>query len=138
MASAVTMVLSGGVGLGAYQFGAYAAMDEDLRRRATWLAGASIGAVNAALIAGNPPERRIEALATFWDDTAAPVGPIPQSWWGAWRHGLSWLSVMQSRSLGRAGVFEHSPWPWLGGRATAVYDWRRSPASWNGWSISRG
>ena len=59
------MVLSGGIGLGAYQSGAYAAMDEDLRRRTRWLAGASIGAVNAALIAGNPPERRIEALATF-------------------------------------------------------------------------
>jgi NTE family protein len=74
MSSAVAMILSGGVGLGAYQFGAYAAMDEDLRRRTTWFAGASIGAVNAALIAGNPPEQRIEALATFWEDAAAPVG----------------------------------------------------------------
>jgi NTE family protein len=32
-----------------------------------WVAGTSIGAVNAAIIAGNPPERRVERLREFWE-----------------------------------------------------------------------
>jgi NTE family protein len=33
----------------------------------TWVAGISIGAINAALIAGNPAHRRIERLLEFWN-----------------------------------------------------------------------
>lgn len=60
------LVLQGGGALGAYQAGAYevlAASDE----APDWIAGISIGAVNGAIIAGNPPERRIERLRAFWD-----------------------------------------------------------------------
>ena len=55
------MVLSGGGALGAYQAGVYEGMSEQ-RFAPDWVAGVSIGAINAALIAGNPAERRIERL----------------------------------------------------------------------------
>jgi NTE family protein len=59
------LVLQGGGALGAYQGGVYqevaaAGLEPD------WIAGISIGAINAAIIAGNPPEKRVEQLAEFW------------------------------------------------------------------------
>ena len=50
----VALVLPGGGALGAYQVGVYQAMDE-LGVRPDWVAGVSIGALNGAIIAGNPP-----------------------------------------------------------------------------------
>jgi NTE family protein len=58
----IVLVLAGGVGLGAYQAGGYAALHKHCRTNSLWVAGSSIGAINAAVIAGNPPERRIERL----------------------------------------------------------------------------
>ena len=43
-----------------------------------WVCGISIGAVNAALIAGNPPERRLERLTEFWDLTSARLALLPK------------------------------------------------------------
>ncbi|MFT3720765.1 patatin-like phospholipase family protein [Pseudorhodoferax sp.] len=64
------LVLQGGGALGAYQAGVYEALAE--RGVAPeWVAGVSIGAVNAALIAGNPPERRVERLRAFWDQVSS-------------------------------------------------------------------
>jgi NTE family protein len=70
----IALILQGGGALGAYQAGVYQALAEaDLHP--DWVAGISIGAVNAALIAGNPPERRVERLRAFWETvTAAPLG----------------------------------------------------------------
>ena len=75
------LVLQGGGALGAYQAGVYetlAAAGEMPR----WVAGISIGAINAALIAGNPPEQRVQRLHEFWDTVtssfsllASPVAP---------------------------------------------------------------
>jgi NTE family protein len=60
------LVLQGGGALGAYQAGVYQGMAE--RGFAPdWIAGVSIGAINAALIAGNAPERRLERLREFWE-----------------------------------------------------------------------
>ena len=53
----VVLVFQGGGALGAYQLGIYQAMDES-GIQPDWVVGTSIGAINAALIAGNPPERR--------------------------------------------------------------------------------
>ena len=62
--STVALVLQGGGALGAYQAGVYQALAEaDLRPR--WLAGISIGALNAAIIAGNPIGQRVEKLREF-------------------------------------------------------------------------
>ncbi len=69
----IALVLQGGGALGFYQAGIYEAMAE-ARLPIDWVAGISIGAANAALIAGNPPEQRVEKLRAFWDTiTANPL-----------------------------------------------------------------
>ncbi|HVL35502.1 MAG TPA: patatin-like phospholipase family protein [Burkholderiales bacterium] len=116
----VVLVLSGGLALGAYQAGAYAALHAH-GTRPEHLAGVSIGAVNAALIAGGEPRDEVERLRAFWD--AARLEPLssPADWMladtGPWRYGRNWLSVLQARALGNAAVFR----PTLGS-ATAIYD----------------
>ena len=70
----IALLLQGGGALGAYQGGVYAALAE-AGLYPDWVAGISIGAINAALIAGNPAESRVEKLRTFWDAvTADPLG----------------------------------------------------------------
>lgn len=74
------LVLQGGGALGSYQAGVAAALaDADLQPG--WVAGISIGAINAALIAGNPPERRLERLETFWNrvSTGATAAHAPSN-----------------------------------------------------------
>ncbi|KTD23788.1 patatin-like phospholipase [Legionella lansingensis] len=66
----VACVFQGGGALGAYQVGAYRAIHER-GYRPNFLAGVSIGSINSAIIAGNPPEKQIERLLEFWD-TIAP------------------------------------------------------------------
>jgi NTE family protein len=70
----IALILQGGGALGSYQAGVYQALAEaDLHP--DWVAGISIGAVNAALIAGNPPERRVERLREFWETVSvSPFG----------------------------------------------------------------
>ncbi|PNE10260.1 MAG: hypothetical protein CR217_15260 [Beijerinckiaceae bacterium] len=70
----IALVLQGGGALGAYQGGVYQALAEaDLHP--DWVAGISIGAVNSALIAGNPPEKRVARLREFWEIVStAPFG----------------------------------------------------------------
>jgi NTE family protein len=67
----VVLVLQGGGALGAYQAGVYQALHEH-KLAPDWVVGTSIGAVNAALIAGNEPSRRLERLKAFWDRVAHP------------------------------------------------------------------
>jgi len=73
----VALVLQGGGALGAYQAGVFEGLAE-AGIEPGWLAGVSIGAINAAIIAGNPPERRCEALRDFWRTISSPgfFGPI--------------------------------------------------------------
>src|SRR5262249_19874639 len=62
----VALVLQGGGALGAYQAGVYQALHEaDIEP--DWVSGVSIGAINSAIIAGNPPNRRLRQLQAFWD-----------------------------------------------------------------------
>lgn len=70
----IALLLQGGGALGSYQAGVYQALAEvDLHPH--WVAGISIGAINSALIAGNPPERRVERLREFWETiTEGPFG----------------------------------------------------------------
>ncbi|MDE2004497.1 MAG: patatin-like phospholipase family protein, partial [Betaproteobacteria bacterium] len=60
------LVLQGGGALGAYQAGVYETLAA-AGEMPHWVAGISIGAINAALIAGNPPDRRVQRLHDFWD-----------------------------------------------------------------------
>ena len=66
----VVLVLQGGGALGAYQVGVYQAMHE-AGIEPDWVIGTSIGAINAALIAGNQPGHRMQRLDTFWDQVQA-------------------------------------------------------------------
>src|ERR1700751_6181479 len=61
----IALVLSGGAALGAYQAGAYAAL-ENSGIRPNWIAGTAIGAINAAIIAGHLPHERVLRLRQFW------------------------------------------------------------------------
>jgi len=68
------LVLQGGGALGAYQGGVYEALAE-ARQAPSWVAGISIGSINAALIAGNPPQLRVERLREFWEGVSSlPFG----------------------------------------------------------------
>ncbi|MES2114466.1 MAG: patatin-like phospholipase family protein, partial [Pseudomonadota bacterium] len=65
MPGQVVLVLQGGGALGAYQLGVYQAMHE-AGVEPDWVIGTSIGAINAAIIAGNPPHHRLDRLRQFW------------------------------------------------------------------------
>src|SRR5690606_26825345 len=67
----VALVLQGGGALGAYQAGVYQGLHE-AGIQLTSLSGISIGALNTAIIAGNPPERRVERLREFWETISQP------------------------------------------------------------------
>ena len=76
----VAPVLQGGGALGSYQAGVYQGLAEaDLHPN--WVAGISIGALNAAIIAGNPPDKRVERLMDFWQSICRPpiLPPSPLS-----------------------------------------------------------
>jgi NTE family protein len=69
------LVLQGGGALGAYQAGVFEALAA-MNHTPDWVAGISIGAINAALIAGNPPQRRSERLREFWEGVSSfPFAP---------------------------------------------------------------
>jgi NTE family protein len=70
----VALVLQGGGALGAFQAGVYQALCE-ATLTPDWIAGISIGAINAALIAGNPPETRLDKLRAFWEQVTGPEVP---------------------------------------------------------------
>jgi NTE family protein len=69
----IALVLSGGGALGAYQAGAYAAL-EKCGVRPNWIAGTAIGAINAAIIAGNLPHERALRLRQFWRELSRRAG----------------------------------------------------------------
>lgn len=70
------LVLQGGGALGAYQAGVYQALHE-AGIEPDWVCGVSIGAINCALIAGNPRERRLERLRSFWERITEPATFLP-------------------------------------------------------------
>ncbi|MFY9658166.1 MAG: patatin-like phospholipase family protein [Methylocystis sp.] len=72
------LVLQGGGALGSYQAGAFEALAES-GIEIDWLAGISIGAINGAIICGNPPELRAERLAQFWRQTSSLLTASPIS-----------------------------------------------------------
>ncbi len=72
----VALVLQGGGALGSYQAGVYEAIAGS-EYPPDWVAGISIGAINAALIAGNAPGKRVARLREFWETITAPAWPTP-------------------------------------------------------------
>ena len=102
-------MLQGGGALGAYQAGAYEALCAG-GQEPSWIAGISIGAINAALIAGNPPERRVARLHEFWDTVTAGsiagLPGLPGIGPGSEVHGLvNEASAFATTLFGRPGFF---------------------------------
>ena len=113
----VVLVFQGGGALGAYQLGVYQAMDE-AGIQPDWVIGTSIGAINAALIAGNPRERRFRRLAEFWTrvadttrlDVPADVLSLRRAW-RAWDQAMAkWMII----GGGIKGFFQPNPASWFG------------------------
>ncbi len=118
----VALVLQGGGALGSYQAGVYEALSTS-QYLPDWVAGISIGAINAAIIAGNPPEKRVERLKAFWEGITAPSSLWPTSSaaiTGAHRRASSLNALM----FGQPGFFSpHPPMHWLlGAPSTSYYD----------------
>jgi NTE family protein len=98
------LVLQGGGALGAYQAGVYEGLAE-CGAAPDWVAGVSIGAINAALIAGNPPERRVERLREFWHRVSAQQQFIPPASMDSMRPLLNQMSTATAFMFGVPGFF---------------------------------
>lgn len=95
------LVLQGGGALGAYQAGVFEGLST-AGFSPNWVAGTSIGAINSALIAGNPPERRVERLRAFWERVSASTSSFGlPSGMDALR---PWLNQMSAASVATFGV----------------------------------
>ncbi len=134
----IALVLQGGGALGAYQCGVYESLHE-AGIRPDWFAGTSIGALNAAIIAGNAEGDRIDRLREFWNQIsnhgasiawpievlAAVAAWMPPS--NALTKALSASSALGSMTIGQRGFFEPRPMSPLlladgSAQATSLYD----------------
>ena len=98
------LLLQGGGALGAYQAGAYEGLVE-AGIAPDWVVGISIGAINSALIVGNPPGRRVTALREFWDRVSSRVPLVPPAWLDSVRPTLNQLSSQVAATHGAPGFF---------------------------------
>ena len=132
------LVLQGGGALGSYQAGIYDGLAQ-AGIQPNWVAGISIGALNAAVIAGNPPERRVERLRGFWEFVCRqpwwPPLPLtllpeaPDALSQAWRVLIDSLESTRALLEGQNGFFVPRPWHMLalaaqGPQAASFYDTR--------------
>lgn len=120
------LVLQGGGALGAYQAGAYEALMGS-GQEPTWIAGISIGAINAAIIAGNKPEDRVAKLKMFWDKLSSGLQGVSMIPGDQGRSLFNEMSSLTATMFGIPGFYSPrmvSPlfsWPGTAG-ATSFYD----------------
>jgi NTE family protein len=121
------LVLQGGGALGAYQAGVFAALSET-ELEPHWIAGVSIGAINAALIAGNAPEHRVDRLREFWHLVSSGPSQRLPPWFGDRATQNQWSATMASM-VGIPGFFEprYSPAFLMGGAAPLLSYYDTSP-----------
>jgi NTE family protein len=120
----IALVLQGGGALGSYQAGVYEALSSS-QYLPDWVAGISIGAINAAIIAGNPAGARVERLSEFWEAVTAP-----SSFWPSLPEGILGdgdrrrANSLNALLFGRPGFFSpHPPMTRLfGATPTSFYD----------------
>ena len=99
------LVLQGGGALGAYQAGVFESLSKSWREL-SWVAGISIGAINAALIVGNPASTRVARLREFWELVSSSfAAPVRAPGIGS-REGLNETSATQSMLFGVPGFFK--------------------------------
>ncbi len=122
----VALVLGGGNALGAYLAGAYESL-HDAGVRPGWVVGASIGAVTGAILAGNPPDRRLARLRQFWEESALHTAAPPGTGASRPRVAYNGLHAAMAAMVTRPGIFRHrfpglwSLLPWMPGDV-ALYD----------------
>jgi NTE family protein len=130
----VVLLLQGGGALGAYQAGVYQALAET-GLHPDWVVGISIGAINAAIIAGNAPERRVNRLREFWEEITAPAMGFDGDVVGLFGRGeaaralANHVSAVTVACAGTPGFFRpRLPNPWFHPpgtiEATSYYDTR--------------
>jgi NTE family protein len=105
----VGLVLQGGGALGSYQAGVYEALAAS-EYLPDWVAGISIGAINAAIVAGNAPEHRVQNLRSFWEKITTMWSPAPTRLPAEWQYRASALTALM---FGRPSFFAPRP----------PYDW---------------
>jgi NTE family protein len=93
------LILQGGGALGAYHVGAYQALQE-AGVEPDWIAGISIGAINACILAGNEPALRLQRLETLWNDISRPgdLGGLLQ---GPLRRAYNQFSYLEALAFGQ-------------------------------------
>jgi NTE family protein len=113
----ISLLLQGGGALGAYQAGVYQALHEsDLMPQ--WVVGTSIGAINAALIAGNPPQMRLDRLKQFWDRLShADWSSFGETIGGLERFN-AWMAIFDAFVWGVPGFFRPNSSNFLFGGAS--------------------
>lgn len=131
----IALVFQGGGALGAYQAGVFQALSE-AGISANWLSGVSIGAINAAIIAGNKPGDQVDRLRDFWETISSrkiwhftPEGD-------AFRKLRNQASSLMTMTFGLPGFFkprEMNPWQQFAGAsgATSFYDTTELEATLN-------
>jgi NTE family protein len=130
----VVLLLQGGGALGAYQAGVYQALAET-GLHPDRVVGISIGAINAAIIAGNAPERRVDRLREFWEEITAPAMGFDADIVGLFGRGddaralANQVSAVTVAGAGTPGFFRpRLPNPWFHPpgtiEATSYYDTR--------------
>jgi NTE family protein len=98
------LVLQGGGALGSYQAGAYQALCH-FGFEPDWVAGISIGAINAAIIAGNEGEKRVERLKEFWETVSSPLSWAPPVGGDQQRSLFNETSAAMVATFGAPGFF---------------------------------
>jgi NTE family protein len=122
----IALVLQGGGALGAYQAGVYQAMHE-VGIEPDWVSGVSIGAANAALIAGNKPEDRLDRLTEFWSRITDRTVWLHTPDGDVFRQMRNATSSFYTMLMGQPGFFtpqKVNPWLQPAGAkaATSYYD----------------
>lgn len=106
----VALLLQGGGALGSFQAGVYERLDE-LGVDVTWVAGISIGAVNAAIIAGNPPHKRRSRLRKFWNTVSGGMPNIILPEIDHIREAAHLMAAGTVATFGVPGMFRPRLWP---------------------------
>ena len=109
----IGLVLQGGGALGSYQAGVYEALASS-EYLPDWVAGISIGAINAAIIAGNTPENRVKSLLSFWEGITAHTSLWPSALDGSLAVWQQKATVLTALMFGQPGFFTpHTPQEWF-------------------------
>lgn len=115
----IIFLFQGGGALGAYQVGVFKCLHQN-GYQPDWMIGTSIGAINSAIIAGNPPDTCIPKLEEFWQTIATKIPPIPNTLNNTlmekWQH---FLSAFITQCFGQPGFFKPRWWnPWFSLQST--------------------